>query len=404
MKINAGVTNGIMKIYSLTILLIVILSCRLSAQQQSLNEKKIVSLPSQAEQVDHKIFIQLPKSYGHSKMRYPVIVIFDAHDPTLFDYTSAVVDRLMSTKDIPEAILVGVCQKDRGKELGVERSEITSMKFLQFIKDDLVVYLRSNYNIADYFTFIGHSLGGQFVSDAMMKYPEIFKSVISISGALNYPANNQEYNFYKRKVLTQMEKYVKSKVSIGIPQKYYFSVGDDGMQDSMFRLGALTADSILTSSNPAFLKWHFDEFKGFNHMTTPLVSIPAGLCFIYQDWHFSDSLAMDVLSTQKTDPIDALNKQQLKIKQSYGTDIALPDFLYDQFANFYLDKGNLVKAKYIADQIIISHPNDDAPFALMADILIKQGNKKGAIENLKRAQSNSSIEKYKEKIADLDKP
>lgn len=385
------------------ILLLFALVCRkASAQQQSLNEKISVTIRSNAENTNHNLYIQLPKSYGRLSTRYPVIVLFDAQDQSLFDYASTAIDRLMGTNDIPEAILIGVLQKDRGQELGVERNEAASAKFLQFIKDDLVNYLKQTYKINDYFTFIGHSLGGQFVTHAMAMYPETFKSVISISGALNYPASDQEYNFYQRKVLGLMEKYAANKSINGIKQKYYFSVGTDGMQDNMFRLGAITLDSILLKNRPTFLNWRFDEFKDFNHMTTPLVSIPAGLVFIYHDWHFSEDLAMNVLIKHKADPIMVLNQQQEQIKKTYGTDIALPGFIYYQFAHFCLNSGQLEKAELITGQLIKCRPDNDEPYALMAEILIKQGNKAGAIKQLKLAQARASEGKYQQKMEALN--
>lgn len=379
-------------------LIVVLISTRTYAQQQNLDEKTSLIIHSQADQADHRLLMQLPKGYGKSAQKYPVIILFDAQDQSLFDYASTTVDRLMGTNDIPEAILVGIIQNDRSKELGVERSEATAALFLQFVKDDLLKLLNDHYHVNGYYTFIGHSLGGQFVTYAMTRYPDIFRSVISISGALNYPVNDPEYSFYKRKVLTQVKRYLNDSTPHSTQQKYYFAVGTDGMQDNMFRLGATFLDSLLNKHNPSFLNWRFDLLNDFNHMTTPMGSIPAGLLFIYHDWHFSEDLAMDVVLKQKTDGLLAIMQQEEKIGKHYGTPINLPTFIYYQFAHNYLKKQQFYQAKQVTGKLIKIRPNDDKPYALMADILIGQGNKKEAIELLKLAQSKSTGEKYLKKI------
>ncbi|RZK64088.1 MAG: hypothetical protein EOO85_30255, partial [Pedobacter sp.] len=190
--------------YCLVLIFSVSIHERVDAQQQKPEETISVTLHSEAENTDHRLLIQLPKNYGRSVQKYPVIFLFDAQDQSLFSYTSTVIDRLAGTNHIPEAIFVGIVQNDRSKELNVEKNGAASELFLQFIKDDLLTYLNKYYDTDQYYTFIGHSLGGQFVTHAMTRYPEIFRSVISISGALNYPVNDPEYSFYKRKVLREV--------------------------------------------------------------------------------------------------------------------------------------------------------------------------------------------------------
>jgi predicted alpha/beta superfamily hydrolase len=346
---------------------------RVSAQQLKLNDKIEIKLHSSSEQADHTVFIQLPKSYGKLHTQFPVIVLLDAQDKTLFDYASATVERLMFTNDIPEAIFVGVLQNDRGKELSVEKNEETALEFQKFLKTDLYNLLQEKYQAGSYFTFIGHSLGGQFATNAMISDPDFFRSVISISGALNYPA---DYTFFKRKVLSGLQKYLISKQGDSATkqrQKYYFSAGSDGYQESGFKSGALSADSLLKRYPSKYLNWKFDFLPGFNHMTTPLQGIPAGLIFIFKDWHFTDSLAMEVLLKQTTDPIDAINKHKLQIKKSYDTSIALPYSCYYQFAKFYIQKGDLVNAKIIGQDIVRQYPDDDESYGLIGEILVKQG-------------------------------
>jgi len=369
------------------------------AQQTKLASKTIVDIHSETENLDRKVYIQLPKDYGKVNKQYPLILLFDAQDQTLYNYTSSSIDRLTWTNDIPEAIFVGIVQNDRSRELNFENNERSSLHFLNFIKNDLINYLGKQYSLNGYYTLIGHSLGGQFVTNAMLTYPETFKSVISISGALNYPNRD---NAIKSKTLTKLNDYISTTPkSDFLRQKYYFSTGDEGFQDSGFKLGALKLDSSLKASKLNLKNWHFDYLKGFNHMTTPLISIPAGLTFIFKDWHFPDSLAMDVILYHKNDPLKVLKAKKAVINKSYGTDIVLPYNSFYQFTDYYMSKGQINEAERLTEQIIDLYPNDDESYNLMAEVLLKKGDVKNALNYFEKAQSKSSVEKYAEKIKKL---
>lgn len=391
-----------MKKLHLIITSLMVLTFPVLGQQVKLNARIEVKLHSASEQTAHTIYVQLPKSYGKLQAPLPVIVLLDAQDQTLFDYTSAAVDRLMYTNDIPEAILVGILQNDRNKELSVERNEESTIAFQHFLKAELKDYLQQSYQASSYYTFIGHSLGGQFVTNALLTDPLFFRSVISISGALNYPP---EYTFYHRKVLGRLQNFLSGSNAITQPkQKYYFSVGSDGFQDSGFKWGAFSADSMLKHrANRSSLDCKFDYLPGFNHMTTPLPSIPAGLTFIYKDWHLSDSLAMDVLLQQKTDPMLAIRHKKDFIQSIYGVALAIPYSAYYQFRTFCISQGRLDQAKLLSQDIIDQYPDNDESYGLMADVLGMQGNKSAALQYYRIAQSKSAPGKYKKQVDALTK-
>lgn len=369
------------------------------AQQIKLTNKEVLTIHSQSENTERTIYLQLPKDYGKVNKHYPLLLLFDAQDQTLYNYASSAIDRLTWTNDIPEAIFVGIVQNDRSKELNFEKNETSSAQFLNFVKNDLISFLTKKYSLNGYYTLIGHSLGGQFVTNAMLSYPETFKSAISISAALNYPNKDNEV---KSKILTKMTDYIAATPdSSSVHPKYYFSSGDDGFQDGGFKLGALKVDSSLKAQRLKVKSWHFDFLKGFNHMTTPLISIPAGLIFIFDDWHFSDNLAMDVLLHHKKDAVEVLKKKKMKIIKSYGTDIALPYNSFHQFANHCMSQGKLNEAEILIKQLIDLYPEDDEPYSLMAEVAIKKGNIKNAVKYFKKAQSKSSADKYADKISKL---
>ena len=382
-----------------TIIALLSILAKASAQQIKLGNVNTISIHSSKEKFNQTIYLQLPKNYGKENKRYPLIILFDAQDKSLYNLTSSVIDRMMWTNDIPEAIFLGMVQNNRSQELNFEKSEQTALKFLDFIKNDLLTYFSENYKTNGYVTLIGHSLGGQFVTNAMMTYPETFPSAISISGALNYPNRDNTIN---SKVISKVERYLSAASGSSFrKQKYYFSSGDDGFQESGFKSGALKVDSLYKLHKQKAVNWQFDFLKGYNHMTTPLLSVPAGLAFVYKDWYISDSLAMDVLLYSKSNPVTVLKDKKIKIASSYGVNISLPRNSLFQFAEYALSQGKVDDANALAKQLLNEHPNDDEVYGLIAEIFLKRGDTSSAIKNYEQAQSIAGTDKYNEKIKNL---
>jgi len=385
----------------LTIIALFSILTTASAQQIKLGDVNTVTIHSSKENLNRTIFLQLPKNYGKENKRYPLIILFDAQDKSLFNLTSSVIDRMTWTNDIPEAIFLGIVQNNRSQELNFEKSEQTAFLFLDFIKNDLLTYFNKNYKTNGYITLIGHSLGGQFVTNAMITYPETFPSAISISGALNYPNRDNTVN---SKIISKVERYLSAASGSNFrKQKYYFSSGDDGFQESGFKSGALKVDSLYKSHEQSAVNWHFDFLKGYNHMTTPLLSVPAGLAFVYKDWYISDSLAMDVLLYHKSNPVKVLKDKQVKIARSYGVNMSLPRNALFQFAEYALSQGKVDEANALAKQLLNEYPNDEEVYSLMAEMLVKKGDTLNAIKNYEHAQLIAGTDKYAEKIKNLKK-
>lgn len=360
----------------------------LSAQLVFLNDEQVITLHAESLNKDQKIFIRLPKNYDKVSTKYPVVYLFDANDKTLFNYTSSVIDRLMWTHDIPDVILVGIAQNDRSKELGVEKNEDYSNKFLSFVKDELPQEIKKRYRTLEFPVLIGHSLGGQFVTNAMISFPETFRAVISISGALSYPVGHP--SFTKEKTILRLNDFLKS--STKSRMFYYYSVGDSGFQDELFQTGILRVDSLFNKTQPKNIDWKFDYLHGFNHGTTPLSSVPAGLIHVFKNWHFTDSLAMSIVVYGKTDPLEAVTAKEKKIKEIYGAEIQIPGMVYEQLADYSFQKTNFKAAKVFYLKMISINAENDYPFGQLALINEKEGAFKEAIRYYELAVSKLKAE------------
>jgi predicted alpha/beta superfamily hydrolase len=144
----------------------------------------IVEAPTLDKQ--KKIWLYLPRSYGHSKSSYPVFYMHDAQN--LFDTATSYagewkIDEYLDSITDNEIIVVGI---EHGNENRID--ELTpfnnnnygggrAIDYLRFIVDTLKPFIDTNYRTlrnAENTVIFGSSLGGLVSLYALVKHPEVF--------------------------------------------------------------------------------------------------------------------------------------------------------------------------------------------------------------------------------------
>ncbi len=363
-----------------------------------LPEKKDV-ITSRHLKRTQEILINLPKNYEKSGLKHPVIIYLDGQDLGLKNLMISNLDKLMYGKEIPEAIVIGIPHNHGRSDLSIERVTEEITPFMNFITEELVPFLDKQYNTLAFRTFIGHSLGGQFLTYGMTRYPEIFNAVVAISPALNY---SETESWYKRKTLSAFELFTRSTHH----NHLYFCVGDVGFQDTGFKTGAMELADILTKAKHSGIHWKFDLLSGFTHGSSPAAGIPMGLIQVFKYWPFPETRAYEILIKNQGHPLKEVLDHEAKVKEMYGVDIPLPKSVYWQFGKYESEKGNYKDAIRFFEKNILLDPTGVIPRSLMGDVLVKSGKKEDAkkyyeeaLTLLKEGESGKELE---EKIKQLD--
>lgn len=126
----------------------------------SYNSKSVLQIQDSISDENYSIQVFLPKDYSTDK-NYPVIYFFDAHNSLLTNFYIPTIDALAYYNDIPKAILVGINQNDRSKELGILK-DTKSNGFINFVRTTLKNTIDKRYSTIGYNSYIGHSLGGNY--------------------------------------------------------------------------------------------------------------------------------------------------------------------------------------------------------------------------------------------------
>jgi hypothetical protein len=200
------------KILLITVIASILFNCESNKtpdSQQSNNQiviGVIDSLYSDNIQEQQKFWVHVPNNLGQgvpTGAKYPVLYLLDG-DAHFYSVTGMI--KQLSTVNgndiLPEMIVVGITNNDRTRDLtpthvGEVFGDSTFSKtsgggknFMKFIEKELIPHIEKNYPASNYRTFVGHSLGGLTVIDALVDYPELFSNYVAIDPSLWW--DNQE--------------------------------------------------------------------------------------------------------------------------------------------------------------------------------------------------------------------
>jgi hypothetical protein len=202
----------------------------------TLHHTVVIDMKAESSGITYPVFVCLPGSYEYTKKTYPVIYMLDAYSS--FGIMTQMQHLLVFSKELPEAIIVGISSEGGSKEFIYNRARDYTptkvmedslpinvhmmtpasggaSKFLQFIKNQLMPAIELKYRTEkNDRTLVGHSYGGLFCFYTLFKEPELFNKYVILSPALSWD------NGY---LLKQEEAFAKTGKSLNV--KLYTAVG-----------------------------------------------------------------------------------------------------------------------------------------------------------------------------------
>ncbi|WP_369048687.1 alpha/beta hydrolase-fold protein [Tenacibaculum sp. UWU-22] len=254
-----------------------------------------------------KIKIFLPTDYSKNK-KYPIIYVLDGKwmfEPTVFESKI-----LMDFEVIPKSIIIGIFHKNRNKDLGINwetgEFEKNSLKFFNFLNQELVPKINTTYPSSGFNVLIGHSNSATFCAKVITQKEQPFEGFVALS-----------QNLFG----TQLEEYIRfTKQTIKKPIFYFVASGTrdatprlkSGMQlDSLFKKNINTniiAKHVLYDADHSGIAG-----KGLNNGISHMFSEYKH----YNDWN--DKL-IDSLISKNISPLTFIEEHSKKMKTIYGID------------------------------------------------------------------------------------
>jgi len=259
------------------------------------------SLHSNIVNEDFEINISFPYSYHKGDETYPVLYCLDANRS--FGLVSNVVNILnIPNKEIPEILVVGIGYPIKGMEdWGAwrhrdltptsnpeadkeweaflsqysGRDDIVAKsggahKFLQFIYDELIPFIESNYRVSSTDrALMGYSLGGLFTLYTVFHHPELFQRYFAGSPAIGW--DNWILSKYENEYASTHK---------DLPVRLFISAED--MESETMVEGMKNIPAQLQSRSYPSLELETHIFENETHASGYAAAVSRGLKILYK--------------------------------------------------------------------------------------------------------------------------
>lgn len=220
------------------------------------SEFKIIDLHSNVLTQNRKLYVSLPEGYSEN-VKYPVVYLTDANILNNFEIVSQTIRQQANFGNYPECIVVGIYIniRERNKELDIEYDE-NGKKFKDYIFNEVVPFVDSNYSTSSFKVIFGHSNGAEYNHYLMLENDNPFDAFINISENLVDLERGQFENIKKKFVdfLNTNKiriKYFVASAQYDNPNRYPSGV-------EIEKVFANAANSNLIFKHNIYQSWHVD--------------------------------------------------------------------------------------------------------------------------------------------------
>lgn len=251
--------------------------------------------PTLKEQRPYLVYT--PPSYGDTTVtpqRYPVLYLLDgdAHFHSVSGLVQILGTGVNGTYAVPEMIVVAIPNTNRmrdlsptrptvgydGKPAGPEMATAGGMgNFLTFISKELIPQVESRYRTMPYRVFVGHSLGGITVIQALYTMPEVFHAYVAIDPSLWWD---------RSMLLRQAKPWI---TAAKLPGKALFMAQANTIsaEDSVTNphYSAMTQfNAVMEKYNRSGLRYAYRNYPDDDHGSVPLIAEYDAFRFIFRGY------------------------------------------------------------------------------------------------------------------------
>ena len=349
---------------------------------------------------------QLPENVD---VTYPVVYLLDgsAH----FHSVSGMLHFLGSrggNTEVPETVVVAIPNTDRLRDLTLTHTEGTSgggKEFLSFIETELVPYIEETYPVTNYRTFIGHSLGGLTVIDALFTMPELFQNYVAIDPSLWW----DEQVLLKRSeaMLNELNLNGKS-LFIGVANTMlgrttYDTVREDVDPSTMHIRSILEFVQLAEADIDNGLSFGWEYYGGDSHGSVPLITEYDAFRFTFS-WHsligLSDKLYLDTTASAEQ-LLGLVGSHYDTVFSKLGNRVLPPEGYINFHAQGFLDTSRPDVALAFLNLNLQNYPQSANAHEALGDYFLVQESTEEALQNFTKAVELGAGEDTQEKISAL---
>jgi predicted alpha/beta superfamily hydrolase len=377
--------NAIMKVLLIVLTAIFLTGAASNAKagdnKISIGEK--VTIQSKVLNEERNLLVYLPDGYNLIASEYPVIYLLDGGYHFL--HASGMVQFLSGQGIMPQAIVVGIVNVDRGRDFTPTpdakiKNGGGADKFASFIKDELKPYIDKTYRTQPYSILVGHSLGGTFATYAFLNNPDLFDGYISISPYLAWDDN-------------LLIKQTGEKLKSDYKNKFFFmTLG----YEPEFIPNVEKFTQMIKTAAPTGLTFQYEYMKDEDHGSIPHLSMYNGFKAIYDGWKITDGKYKEGLAS-----IDTHYKS---LTDKFGYEIKTPEYVINLLGYQYLGNKEFDKAIEVFKENVKRYPESANVYDSLGEAYEKNSRYAEAEKNYNKAvalsdkKPNEFTEVYKENL------
>ena len=335
-----------------------------------------------------QFLIYTPPSYNDTTYlprRYPVLYLLDgdAHFHSVTGLIQILGTGVNATFVVPEMIVVAIPNTDRTRDLTPTHVEKdfegkpqpflkTSggmPNFLQFLKTELIPRIDSAYRTAPYRVFVGHSLGGIAVIDALYTMPSTFNAYVAIDPSLWYD---------DRLLLKQARDYF-SRPGLGNRTLFVGQANTINAADTTLNVhfnSIAQFNGVLESYNQSGLRYGYKYYGADSHGSVPLIAEYDALRFIFEG--YSGDLFRGL--EQPT----FLTEHFAQVSRRLGYTVLPPEGMVDLLGHVEISRDT-TKAIALYHLNTELYPDSPNAFRTLGEALMAKGEVKQAIAAYEKA-------------------
>lgn len=271
------------------------ISCAMAQQAEpfpraSIRNSEVRHIRSSIVGDEFEIYIALPSNYHSSKMAYPVLYMTDAN---MFFAAMTQIARAMQQPgmdELPPFLLVGIgyridslIQWARLRTRDLTPTSVPdpfptggAPKFLRFVKEELMPFIKKNLRTTNDAAFAGFSYGGLFGLYALFHEPNLFQRYIIGSPWVTHDSL-VTFKYESKYASTHADLSARVFMSVGGLEETVGKVTEPGLVTDI----KLLAD-ILQKRHYPNLHLRTHVFEGETHLSCAAATMSRGLRVIYE--------------------------------------------------------------------------------------------------------------------------
>ncbi len=368
------------------------------------------SIDSKILNEKRRVLIHVPKGEGK---KFPVLYVLDGDDH--FEALVGMMKRLNSTDNCPKMIIVGISNANRNRSRDLTHTKADDPRFqlkntgggeqfMAFIEKELIPKIESNYATEPYRIFVGHSAGGLFVMNTLLKQNHLFNAYLAIDPGMLH--DDKRLLNEAKKILAENSFAGKSlflAIANSMPEGMdTLSVRKDKSFSSMMIRPILeTNDLLIATYKSNQLNFESKYYAHDDHRSVAFLAEYDAIRFFFKDYKF---MMKDTYSTDANAKLsEILQAHYKKVSKLLGYTVNPDENLVNDAGYAALGAKQFDKAGDLFKLNVANYPQSSNAFDSLGDYYIEINDNANAIENFKKALAIKEVPLTRKKLEKLQK-